>query len=63
MSLQEQYSPVQIALVASLIAIATALSLGTLVFGDPLEEAALTAVPIGLGAGIAFYVFESARRR
>lgn len=62
MSLRERQSPFRSAFVAFLIATVVGLSIGVLVFGDALEVAVVTAAGIGLGVGVAFYVFESAGR-
>jgi hypothetical protein len=61
MSLQDGQSPLRVGVTVFLIATVVGLVIGVLGFGDALEEAATTAVGIGLGVGIVFYIFESAR--
>ena len=62
MSLQEPQSPLRSGITVFLIATAVAVGIGVLGFGDALEEAATTAVGIGFGVGVVFYIFESARQ-
>ena len=60
MSLQDgRASPVRLAIIGFAISLFVGLLVGIVGYGDAAEEAIVTAVGIGLGVAIAFYVYHA----